>query len=256
MKNIKTYLIILFSSLFFYHLFSNRFSVNNINPNSPFYVLDRFIEDISVKLTKDPEKKVIKLGQHAEERLHEMNDDQLSNQWINQLFKDYGSNLTSANMSLSNLLNEDEINETEYLNMQNYLNQLELKQTLLKPDVTNSITDQLKSEVNQSISNAKIDAFTTVTQIEETEALKSQGFSYYQILKLKAISKVTNKSISDLVSIEGVVTISANNEKEVNYEVVYDIFNEELKQKYTNYEDLAKDQVQGIMWDIKDLFNE
>jgi hypothetical protein len=121
-------------------------------------------------------------------------------------------------------------------------------------ELTQQLESKVKKKYEQGLEQSKINLFTKVSQIEETQDLMASGFTYTEIIKLQVISEILNKTIDELLLIDGGVSTSTNGQKKVNigtFITIYNLSNFEMNDLYNGYKDQL-DKLIGLDY----LFNE
>lgn len=103
-----------------------------------------------------------------------------------------------------------------------------------------TMINTLTEGIEQMLSDLQTDLVATILQQEQTEELYDAGFSYQEIVKLHTISKISNKSIDNILTIDNAVIIESDGYKRVNLYVLIDalgLSNEAIFDKLESYFD-------------------
>lgn len=173
-----------------------------ITPDSPFYGIDRFFEKVSYILTFSDEKRIEKLTRFSEERLAEINtlDEDKDQEWLDDLYDDYGSNLNKANNILNKLIVKGKTKDTKIQKMQDLLEKASRKEELVKKSKKAKMNDELKNRVKE----IKVQVYLTVLSDKITDADRKQlkNYGYGVIVKLNALCELTGLPMKDILSLD------------------------------------------------------
>lgn len=227
-----------------------------VTPNSFFYRFDKFFENVSLKLTFSDEKRAEKLSRFAEERLAELNeiDANKAEKYADELFNEYGLNVEKANIYVQKLVAEGKLSDTKLAKLETHVQKAEMKQEKLKENRQEIISDEVKTQVQEAIQNAKMSIFNKFTNPDEMKTLHDEGYGYGELLKLQAISEISTKPISELLEIENAVVKDELNNKHINIEVILEateLTRDDLKTTLTEYRDNAKADMKNSMEEAK-----
>lgn len=208
--------LILFLSMFFKISAIKNLKIN-ILPNNSLYKVDRFFENISLKIRNGEADKIKALCKYSNERITEINslpkdDIQL---YVNDTYKDYGSNIKKAYLYLAKIKINNE-NDKQISTLKEIIKQSEDKKNQIKQLALKYISDDIQTQVNQSINSSKLFLYQDSTELD---------LNKNQLLKLNAISEVSNLSISEILNIENSFTINNdnnNNKIQINYHDIYE----------------------------------
>lgn len=219
-----------------------------VMPGSFFYGFDKFFENVAIKLTFSDEKRAERLTKIAEERLAELNelDPDLADQYASELFNEYGLSLEKANIYIAKLINEEKLSEEKITRIENRVEKAYNRQERVREKIREKISAEIKEKVQLRIRNAKASIFSKFIDLDKAIELHDYGFGYGQILKLQALSELSEQSIDDIILIEGAITTNDDNSKTINIDILLDELNltsEQLKEKLSEYKIQAKAMV-------------
>ncbi|MDF2699350.1 MAG: hypothetical protein K0Q49_906 [Haloplasmataceae bacterium] len=223
-----------------------------LTPGDTFYGVDKFFENIALKLTFSDEKRAEKLAKVAEERLAELNelDPEKAAIYADELFNEYGLSLEKANLYVQKLAAEGKISEEKLAKLEAKVAKAEERQDKVNEKAKEKISDEVKESVNEAIKNAKMSIFTRFTDKEAMNTLHDEGYGYGELLKLQAIAELSSKTIDELLLVENVVTTDEENEKAINFDVLLEtleLTRDDLKTKLTEYKGLLKETMKTKM---------
>jgi DNA repair exonuclease SbcCD ATPase subunit len=183
-----------------------------INPGSPFYFLDKGIEDLRLWLASEDKDAKLML-QFAEERLAELEelDEEDLEQYGDKLYEAYGKNLEKVNEIVAKKVASGDSKAEQMKEKLVKVSKVDAAVTKLE-NISSEIKDKIKQVQTKSF------AISIATNLEQTEldSLKEQGFGYGEILKLKAFAELSGQTIEELTFLDIYTEDEAGN-KEVDF---------------------------------------
>lgn len=178
-----------------------------ITPDSKFlYKIDRFFERLSLKLTGSEEKLIEKITKYAEERLAEVSEmtDAEKSEFIDELLNDYADKISEASQRIAKLQINDKITGSRLAKVQNRIDRVCEVQERLQARLDGEYVpgDEVQNKLKRVRNSAHYIISAVGINVEEAKELLEMGFSYCEIIKLYAISDITELSIDELLALD------------------------------------------------------
>lgn len=211
-----------------------------IKPDSPFYFIDKGFEDFRLWLTKNEEKEAALLLKYAEERLAELDalDRDEVDEYIDELYQEYGFKLEKVNNIISKLIVNDKISQSKAEKLTTKLSRTASLDTIID---STSLSEEIKQEIQTSQLKSFSVAVTLGLNEEEVIDLKGQGFGYGEILKLNAIATLSDLSIEELMYLDIFTTVTSDKEIDfVKLATELGLEQSEIKTQFRQYNQAVK----------------
>ncbi|MDF2698827.1 MAG: hypothetical protein K0Q49_383 [Haloplasmataceae bacterium] len=175
-----------------------------ITPESPFYKVDLFWENLTLKLTLNNQKKVDKLTNNANERIAEMNkvDPEKNLEWIDKLYDEYGVSLSMANDILSGLVCDGKISDEKLAKYQDKIEKTVLNEENIKENVKN----KLNQEIVEKVKEVKVDSYLTALPLsrskEDLKKLNELKLNPGLIIKLQSLVHVSDYTLDEILELD------------------------------------------------------
>ncbi len=214
-----------------------------INVDSPFYFLDKDLENIQLWLTPDQEKKSELLLSFAEERISELNSlpqDKVS-KYADKLVEDYNNTINKANDNINTLILNNKLLDQTKLNLEEKLNDTVDIDQALTPEVQNEISSEVKTKLNDTKNNVYLTIIASGLTNDDITSLKNDGFSFGDILKINVLSTISGKSIEELKLLD-----IYNDSGEIDFSKVASLLGiseDDIMNQIKAYRDTVKEQI-------------
>ncbi|QVK17929.1 hypothetical protein KHQ81_14045 [Mycoplasmatota bacterium] len=173
-------------------------------PGDFFYFLDRFFENVSLKVTFSDEKKIEKHIKFSQERLAELNEmnPEKKHEWVDKLYDDYGVNLNKANDMLTNLISEGKINKNKKEKLQIAIEDVTSKEEMLNEKIKDKINEEVKDKVKELKVQTYLTAMCEDLTEEEMNSLRENNIKKHDMVRIKALAMLSDMSISDILDLD------------------------------------------------------